>query len=266
VTRDPAPSRAAAVLGLLFATMGLLACGRGLVQPTREDQTTQHEPQGMVPLNDQPWNGVSTNGWGYLRRTSAKDDDIASDATAPVSPPQVLRIVFTPSMQRDSEPSVHWIVLPRSREVFTTWWMKLSPNWTPSPAGAAKMTFLQAWPDGQGQVYAALLDSRAPHRMAVNTEWAPYGQKVWESNVTTSRISYDRWYGFAWYAKWESAPGAGDGILRWWVDGVLNGDHTNVIFPSGSGGFQQFEFAPTVQVPAPAEQYMYIDHTHVSAR
>jgi hypothetical protein len=224
------------------------------------------EPQGLVPLNDQPWNGLTANGWQYLRRTSSKDADIVSDAAAPFSPPHVLRIVFTPSMAPDSEPSVHWIGLPRPRAVYTRWWMKLSPNWTASPAGAGKMTFLHTWPDGQGQVYMSLIDPRAPHRVIVNTEWAPYGQKVWEANVTTSTISYDRWYGFAWYVKWESSPGAGDGILRWWVDGALNGDYTNVTFPAGGIGFQQFEFAPTQQSPPRAEQYMYVDHSYVSAR
>jgi hypothetical protein len=49
--------------------------------------------------------------------------------------------------------------------------------------------------------------------------------------------------------------------IQWWVDGVLNGDYRDVIgYRSGS----QFEFAPTLQIPPPAEQYMYIDHTHIS--
>ena len=51
-------------------------------------------------------------------------------------------------------------------------------------------------------------------------------------------------------------PDAADGVIRWWVDGVLNGNHFDVRFPPAGQGFQQFEFAPTVQIPAPAEQYM----------
>jgi hypothetical protein len=51
--------------------------------------------------------------------------------------------------------------------------------------------------------------------------------------------------------------------MRWWVNGVLNGAYTDVRFPGCC--FQQFEFAPTLQNPPPAEQYMYIDHTYVSA-
>jgi hypothetical protein len=140
-------------------------------------------------------------------------------------------------------------------------WLKLSSNWTPSPAGGGKITFLWA-PDGAGQVYSNVGGSSAPHRININTEWAPYGQNFWEPNVTRTDIHYNQWYRIEWYVKYESSAGAGDGIMRWWVNGVLNGDHRNVRFPACC--FQQFEFAPTLQNPPPATQYMYVDHVHVS--
>jgi hypothetical protein len=167
-------------------------------------------------------------------------------------------------MKRDSEPSVHWIGLsPRPRELFSGWWIKLSRNWSPSPAGGGKIAFVWA-PDGQGQVYTGVFGSAAPHRISVNTEWAPYGQRIWDPNITTTPITYDQWYRIEWYLKWESSPGAGDGIIRWSVSGILNGDYRNVRYPTCC--FQQFEFAPTLQNPPPAEQYMFIDHTYVSRR
>lgn len=245
------------------------ACGGNPSQPTQDvpgRTGDPREPAGLRPLNDQPWSGLTANGWQYLRRTSSRNADIVTDATAPFSPPDVLRIIFTPSMSPDSEPGVHWISLPEPREVYTRWWMKLSANWTPSAAGAGKITFLHASPDGQGQVYTGLFGSRAPHRLMVNTEWGPYGQKIWAPNVKTTQMSYGIWYEVDWYVKWESRPGAGDGVMRWWVDGALDGDYTNVSFPAGGVGFQQFEFAPTLQSPPRAEQYMYIDHTYLSAR
>jgi hypothetical protein len=221
-----------------------------------------NRPAAFVTISDEPWNLLSANGWNYLRRTASKASDIVADSSAPFSLPNALRIIFTPDMARDSEPGVHWIGLsPRPREIFTGWWMKLSSNWRPSPAGGGKITFLWA-ADGQGQVYSNVGGPSAPHRININTEWAPYGQRFWEPNVSATPIAYGQWYRIEWYLKWESSAGAGDGIMRWWVNGVLNGDHRTVRFPSCC--FQQFEFAPTLQNPPPAEQYMYIDHTHVS--
>jgi hypothetical protein len=241
-----------------------------------------------VPLSDQPWDRIvqpermgrfaararallfsepeGNDEWGYLRRSSSKDDDIVIDGTAPVSPPHVLRIVFTPDMRKDHEPSVHWIALPSVRTVYATWWIKLSANWTSSPAGGGKMTFLHFAPSGQGQVYTGLFGSTEPHRVSVNTEWAPYGQKIWDPNRETTPILYDRWYRIEWHVKWESSPGAGDATIAWRVNGTLNGEYTNVRLPEGAAAFQQFEFAPTLQNPPRAEQYMYIDHTSIAAK
>lgn len=222
-------------------------------------------------LNNQPWDLLTTSGWSWLRRASSKNPNIGIDALAPLSPANVLRMVFTPDMGFDMEPSVHWISVPSLKEVYTGWWIKLSANWSGSPAGAGKITFL--FTPGAGQVYTGYYHKGGdpnsgwiegpPYRIGVNTEWSPYGQRVWLPNVTTTFINPGEWHRIEVYYKWETNPGSsGDGIIRWWVDGVLNGNYTSVRYPASS--FNEFQFAPTLQNPPPAEQYMYVDHTYVS--
>jgi hypothetical protein len=249
----------------MWLALSLSACATPPDQRSPSPRFTHSGPTsfGWSRFNEQPWTQLSGDGWQYLRRASSKDDSIEKDDTAPVSPPYVVRIVFTPDMARDSEPSVHWIGLPNVREVYTAWWIKLSANWTSSPAGAGKMTFLHVAPSGAGQVYMGLFGSQPPHRVSMNTEWMPYGQKVWDPNRTTTPILYDRWYRVEWQMNWD---GPGDGTVRWWVDESLNGEYTNVLFPADGSGFQQFELAPTLQNPPAREQYIYIDHTYVAVR
>jgi len=228
-----------------------------------------NEPAGFTVLSDQPWDLLTGLGWNYLRRTASKDASIVTDSTAPFSPLNVLRMVFTTDMARDSEPSVHWMSLSsRPSELYTGWWMKVSPNWKCSPAGCGKVTFVWA-PDGAGQVYTNIYHQSdtvqgPPFRVGTNTEWAPYGQKIWMPNVTTTLVNAGEWYRIEFYYKWASSTTAPDGVIRWWVNGVLNGDYRDVRYPTCCA--QQFEFAPTLQNPPPAEQYMYIDHVRVSRR
>jgi spore germination cell wall hydrolase CwlJ-like protein len=226
-----------------------------------------NEPGGMTLFSDQPWNLLTGLGWNYLRRTSSKDASIVTDAAAPLSPSNMLRMVFTPSMSPDTEPSVHFLSVPNIKEVYTGWWMKLSPNWECSPAGCGKVTFL--FTNGAGQVYTGVFHSEGssnpPYRMAVNTEWAPYGQRIWYPNVTTTPMNPNQWHRIEVYYRWETNPGvSNDGVIRFWVDGVLNGDYSNVHYPASS--FVEFQFAPTLQNPPSAEQYMYVDHTKISRR
>jgi len=259
------------VSGLLVGSATITATSEGQSGTAAVTVTTGtgnpplNEPAGFRVFNDQPWSLLTGNGWNYLRRASSKDAGIVADATAPRSPVDVLRMVFTPDMGNDREPSVHWISLPGVREIYTVWWMKVSPNWTCSPAGCGKVTFL--FTNGQGQVYTNLYNSAsgqgAPYRVGVNTEWAPYGQRIWYPNATTTPLNPGEWHRIEVYYRWETVPGSsGDGIIRWWVDGVLNGDYTTVHYPASS--FIEFQYAPTLQNPPSAEQYMYVDHTYVS--
>jgi hypothetical protein len=216
-----------------------------------------------TPAHEQRWDRIDDDRWKYLRRGSSRDDDIVADDSAPFSPPDVLRIVFTPDMGPDQEPSVHWTALDDEKDVHAIWWVKLSENWTASPAGGGKIAFFHLAPDGQGQVYSNIAGSAPPHQITVNTEWAPYGQRVWTPNRTATPIVYGRWYRIDWRITLPEGH-ARNATVSWWVDGVLNGHHPNVEIPRESRGFQQFEFAPTLQQPPPREQYMFIDHTSIS--
>jgi hypothetical protein len=235
-----------------------------------------NEPAGFIQLDDQPWDTL-TGSWGWVRRGSSRDPDIVTDATAPFSPQNVLRMIFTTDMENGIEPSVHWLALPGVDEIYTAWWIKLSPNWTPSQGGAGQMTYLFS-ADGVGQASTGFSHpcvwpqacnpevQGPPYKITASTNWAPDGPQVWYPNVAASPINPGEWHRIEFYYRWETTPGvSGDGIIRWWVDGTLNGNHTTVHYPS-QRGFQEFQFAPTVETPPPAEQHMYIDHTHVSVR
>ena len=248
---------------VLVAGIVVAACGNNGFKPSTVGASNDVVPIDVPLLNDQPWNDIVGNSWDYLRRESAFDSDVVFDPSAPVSPPSVIRLAYTPDMPRDTEPGVHWMPLPQLREIYAEWWIKLSDNWTTSPIGASKMTFF--WPaEGEGQAFTHLGGSAGSHHVQINTEWAPYGQHFWEPNVSTTRIVYGRWHHVAVYAKWSSRQGLPDGIFQWWVDGALNGDHRNVHFPRCC--FEQFEFAPTRQFPPDKVEYMFIDHTSVRGR
>lgn len=262
----PSRTMLPANLGLLSMAAALAVLSAAPLSSARNSVATPVLPaavaaRALTPLSDQPWDRLIAPPWNYLKRSRSADAAIVVDATAPYSAPSVLQISFTPDLEHDRQPTVHWMGLPFVRELYATWWLKLSPNWKASPAGAGKMTFL--WPpQGNGVMYSALGGSSAPHHVTIATTWPAYGYKFWEPNVARTDVYYDRWYRVQWYVNWETTPGAGDGIIRWWVDDVLNGEYTTVTFPACC--LLQFEFAPTLQLPPPSTQFMYIDHTWVA--
>ena len=98
-----------------------------------------------------------------------------------------------------------------------------------------------------------------PFQAVARTEWL--GRYYLPQTPTP--INPGDWMFYEWYVKLAS-PGATDGVLRWWVNGNLNGDYTDVPGTPASG-FGEFQIAPTVQQAPPTEQYMDVDHISVSA-
>jgi hypothetical protein len=59
-----------------------------------------------------------------------------------------------------------------------------------------------------------------------------------------------------------------NGIIRWWMDGTLIGDYTNISFPA-SGCFAEFQFSPTwggVGDVKTETDYFWFDRAYVSHR
>src|SRR5206468_3314528 len=60
-------------------------------------------------------------------------------------------------------------------------------------------------------------------------------------NVNDPAITLVAWHKLELYFKYNTP---GTGVVRWWMDGVLIGDYSNLSFPA-AGCFTEFQFAPT---------------------
>ncbi len=225
------------------------------------------EPPGMILINEQPWDCMACNGWSY--KTEYGWSDIQPDPAAPKSPGHVLRVVFPTTMPRDNGPSNQWLLLARPgrwHEIYVSYWIKWGDPWDSREQGA-KISFM--WAQGGSYIYA-LQTAGPPYNVGMVVGWPPYGYSygdrgVWHPNVTTTPIVTGRWYFVEEYFKYASTPGGSDGIIRWWVNGALNGDFRSVTYPADAG-FTQFEFPFTRQATPLARSYVYVDDTRVSGR
>jgi hypothetical protein len=91
------------------------------------------------------------------------------------------------------------------------------------------------------------------------------GQRL-DPNIDTSVVSLGAWHRIEIYAKYSSADSA-NGVLKWWVDGQLNGEYANLKMAPDSG-FRYLQFAPTYGGNTGDTKlqtdYFWFDHTHVS--
>lgn len=259
------------VVGLVLA----LGVAIGLSAEGKLDLVSGSNYYTSLPLiSETAWDSITEAGWLYIQRTATKPSQIVADSTAPLSPGHVLQINFA-GTQGNSEPGVHFLMLPKVSEIYWEWVMKISSNWECDQAGCGKLTF--KWPSSGGQAYDGIYGkdcgslmpvgcepTASPMRMGGQLQWATYGGTPFYPNVKTTWIYRRKWQTYSGYMRKESAPGACDGVWRWWVDGVLNGNLENICTPDEN--FIQFDYSPTKQRTVTTNQYLRIDHTRVRGR
>jgi len=215
-----------------------------------------HEPPGYTPIlwyngNCVPGTGLRTGcgevgEWGWFGEyvTDAPNIASVSVADAPTSARDslhnVLRTKF-PAGQAPGYSPVHlaaWQNLAANRqyrEIYVSFWIKFVGTDYEAYPGVNKFGFF-GYGSGTGREYSndGFFDLRPPLQNHVERQFA-----------TRANIPVGSWH------RWEVVMklndlGAPNGVLRWWQDGVLVADYSNVTYvtPGNTNGFYSYEWAP----------------------
>lgn len=240
-----------------------------------------NEPPGLRALTRPDWSVMPRketetapiiDRWFYVNRAGFLRS--ASDSGDPLSPSGVLDFVYPQGFTSGgTEPAALETPLPGFREMFVAFSFKLSENWYDHAARAGTPKIAFWWfPIGEGASNMFFLHRRLVDGGTSILEWG-----YTPANRARTDIRPGRWYTIQLYVKLPSVPGVtSDGIKRWWVNGQLDGEHTNLFKMNNdapgtpNAALSMFHFAPTwggVGGPTvPAEQYIRIGHTYISGR
>jgi hypothetical protein len=176
---------------------------------------------------------------------------LASDPTAPFSPPNVYEVVYPEGMVEGLAPTT--VYYPRSvggirgslrrllpadrqvlgtREVYVGFWWKPSSPFDLGPNGNKIAFLFNGGGATGGQQFLILLPDG---RLHVLPEYP--GDYRWRHpNINATIVTLGAWHRVEWYAN------VGTGTLQWWLDGTLQGSHTDV---TNAHDFDVFKLSPT---------------------
>jgi hypothetical protein len=179
------------------------------------------------------------------------------DPGAPLSPLNVYDFVYPQGMVEGNAPATVYYSNLGANEVYAGFWWKPSSPFDLGPDGN-KIAFLfnGAGPGG-GQQFLIL---RTDGRLHVLPEYP--GDFRWRApNVTATVVTLGAWHRIEWYAN------VATGTLEWWLDGVLQGSHTDVRNPVK---FDMFQLSPTwggnIGALKHETDHYWFDHVHLSTR
>jgi hypothetical protein len=247
------------------------------VLPTPSGGTWPNEPVGFTVLSDYDFGAPvpATNqgdplggGWRDWWNTAGRGTRVL-DNTAPLSPSFAYQFHYPIGFVSGLEPAMIEYVFPtRVQELYWGFWWKPSNPFQSDGSGVNKIAFVWTPSGSTDLLYFDL--SPNPWRIRGMDDLiaggGPDAGKRNEPNVTTTVITLGQWHRIEIYVKY-STGGNANGIMKWWVDGVLNGNYTNLKMVQ-DGGFDHVQFAPTFGGNTgdvkTENDYYWLDHVHMS--
>jgi hypothetical protein len=246
--------------GIVVLTLLAIVMAAGRVAETGTDWP--NEPAGFAALTDQPWDALTGGGWN--RRFSTYDR-IISDQTAPLSPMNVLEFVYPKGFAGGYAPASAYYPLNNTKEVFIGLWWKVSNPWQGHSSAVNKIQFVYlAGPADVAMVMYGV--NGGGYDVRVLPQWREHKDQWLIPNVNNSPVTIGDWHRIEWYLKYDTAYQAGNGIIRWWLDGTLAGDYTDVRYPRDAG-LVEYQLSPTwggVGGLKMATDYYRFDHLYIS--
>jgi hypothetical protein len=275
--------------GVALLMSSVVACSTRPV-PSLPSASWPNEPPGLRVLTDwgfdqaPPTSGdvpiPGSPGWsvvyGLPPGPSRGWVELGSDPTAPLSSPHVYDVVYPQGMVEGTAPatvyypSSHagiaarlWRLLAKDRdalgtnEVYVGFWWKPSSPFDLGPNGNKIAFMFNGGGAAGGQQFLILLPDG---RLHVLPEYP--GDYRWrDPNVNATAVTLGVWHRIEWYSQLPT------GTLKWWLDGVLQGNHSDV---RNFYDFDVFKLSPTWGGNTGAQKrqtdHYWFDHLHLSAR
>ena len=274
--RSPNSSPIGALLCLILAAVD--ARGAAAQHPLGAERSARvdarvvpsNEPQRLTVISVRRFAALNEAGWTDYR---AANLSLVADTTAPQSRPTVGQVLYPRGFAGGSEPVNLYVPLGDVKTLYVAFWFKMSPGFYGHPNSSVNKIF-HIWIGGANRVYLAAMGSgnTIAFQPQVRLQRVPAQRdyNLGPNLVPSASMVRDRWY------KWEvvlrtNTPGAANGSVEFWLDGVKVATHLGVEFVAAgeSNTWTSLNWAPTwggAGASVPHDQWMRMSEIYISGR
>lgn len=229
----------------------------------------------MTLFTDQPWDSLGP--W-QLNDNSSNKATLVTLAGLPFSPSGALQYEYPVGMldggQDNLGPGRADYYFPSSQqptEAYVGLWVKLSNPYQPDSSGVQKYMYLH---DNNGIFFSALWfeiygPDAGSYRVSLVNQFHGCTDVRIDPNVTQTAIQPGEWHKYEAYVKLATTPVTNDGVVKVWVDGVLNIDRSDLCtLGQVTNKLESVRLSGMwggVGTTKTETDYLWYDHTYVSA-
>lgn len=223
----------------------------GAAEPVRESAARitrpwPNEPTGYKVLSEGRLDSLVDKTWRILQRrtTNGSGAALVTDTTTPRAPSRLLQFTYAAGFPAGEEPAVVFYnpTTPVSETYFAFRWRPSNP-WEPHPSGVNKIAFLFPETSAAGSLYIMMFSEGTNYTIQAEPTFASDTRRL-PPNVTATPVALGTWHVIEWYVRYSTTPTSRDGVTKWWLDGVLQGQYSDLQMPPDAG-FIEYQFAPT---------------------
>lgn len=245
--------------------------------PPPAGSSCPNKPAGMTTITDERWDalpnplGGADQGWGYWG--SLANLTTIQDVNAPHSAPNVLRIKWPQGSPGGSGTvGIAATTSVSYKTIYHCFWMKVASGFTMNGNVGMKWGFSQTAYAGTPNYshYYIMGFGGTDGYMGVDLEGSGLNRNTGTSFKWTQ--NYDRWHQVEVLTVAETSQSGSDGIIRFWIDGNLDYQITNVRFfqPQVAPiGWRDFNINGTYGGglnPVPYDMYVFLDNYFIAGK
>lgn len=230
-------------------------------EPPQSGGLYPNEPTGSTLITDYGFtSSLKAGGWDEAWNPSSEGVRLGtvSDASAPVSGPLVLEWTFPVGARAGGAPMLEYTFKGTNR-LYWAFWFKLGSTF-PTKSMLHKLAYIEP----NNVILVASKWTGDPTTGDFYLRIFSGGQYPL-ANRTATPLKRDKWHRVE--MSLDRSGSGGSHVLQWWVDGVLQGTHTNQNYSAGA--FSRAKFTPQESGSGGSNPTAYtvrFDHTRLSTR
>ncbi len=224
-----------------------------------------NEPVGFTVLSDWGFDALKGAGWGIAWNSGT---GIGADPAAPGSPSLVWEVRYEQGFTGGGAPGTEYFEHAPAKEVYAGFWWRASNPWQSHPSSYVNKLAFWFTASNASSIHIEMYGPDPGNFYLHVVPQFPTGTARLTPNVTATRVTLGVWHRVEWYMRYATGPIRGDGVVLWWLDGVLQGRYANLRTPADAG-FTEFKFSPTwggIGDTKAQTDYFWFDHVRLSRR
>jgi uncharacterized protein YjdB len=249
IATGPGSATLVATVAGVQGTSAITVLGSATPPPPPPDTTTTttttsssgwgNAPSSWSTLSDQPFSLLNSLNW-FLGWGSPT---IALDATAPQSASTVLEFTYPAGMAGGTSPANVARGLGSARRVYSGFWFKTNAGWQGHNTGVNKLAFVYMNGGGGDATIMFYGPPGGPYQLRTALQFRNGDTRFWlPPNVANPPVTMGAWHKVEWLVDYGTS-GQPNGTIKFWMDGQLLGNYTDVLFPVET--LTEFQFSPT---------------------